>query len=124
MKDDALRLEQSYSDLLKTDGSGFDHSDEELRVSSMCYLFDVVIAAPTLADHIDRLDEVFDCMKRARLNCKPSKCEINKGLNQLPGRMVDRHGVRPDPEAVEPVLTWKDPTTDTQLVSFLLFAIY
>ena len=26
----------------------------------MCYVDDVVIATPTLADHVDRLDEVFD----------------------------------------------------------------
>ena len=32
---------------------------------------------------------------------------------------MDRHGVRPDPEAVEAVLTWKAPRTDTQLLSFL-----
>ena len=38
--------------------------------------------------------------------------------------MVDRHGVRPDPEAVEAVLTWKAPRTDTQLMSFLGFANY
>ena len=37
---------------------------------------------------------------------------------------MDRHGVRPDPEAVEAVLTWKDPRTDTQLLSFLGFANY
>ena len=29
---------------------------------------------------------------------------------------MDRHGVRPDPEAVEAVLTWKAPRTDTQLM--------
>ena len=37
---------------------------------------------------------------------------------------MDRHGVRPDPEAVEAVLTWKAPRTDTQLLSFLGFASY
>ena len=36
--------------------------------------------------------------------------------------MVDRHGVRPNPEAVKAVLTWKVPRTDTQLMSFLGFA--
>ena len=77
----------------------------------MCYVDDVVIATPTLEDHIDRLDEVFGCMKRAGLKCKPSKCEIQRS-------------VRPDPEAVEAVLTWKAPRTDTQLLSFLGFANY
>ena len=38
------------------------------------------------------------------------------------GSMVDSHGVRPDPEAVEAVLTWKAPRTDKQLMTFLGFA--
>ena len=90
----------------------------------MCYVDDVVIATPTLEDHIDRLDEVFGCMKRAGLKCKPSKCEILRDSIKYLGRMVDRHGVRPDPEAVEAVLTWKAPRTDTQLMSFLGFTNY
>ena len=40
------------------------------------------------------------------------------------GRLVDKHGVRPDPEAVEAVLTWKAPKTGTQLMTFLGFANY
>ena len=90
----------------------------------MCYVDDVVIATPTLEDHIDRLDEVLGCMKRAGLKCKPSKCEILRDSIKYLGRMVDRHGVRPDPEAVEAVMTWKAPRTDTQLMSFLVFANY
>ena len=85
----------------------------------MCYVDDVVIATPTLEDQIDRLDEVFGCMKRAGLKCKPSKCEILRDSIKYLGKMVDRHGARPDPEAVEAVLTWKAPRTDTQVLSFL-----
>ena len=90
----------------------------------LCYVDDVVIATPTLADHIDRLGEVFNCMKRAGLKCKPSKNEILRDSIKYLGGMVDSHGVRPDPEAVEAVLTWKAPSIDTQLMSFLGFAHY
>ena len=90
----------------------------------MCYVDDVVIATPTLEDHIERLDEVFACMKRSGLKCKPSKCEILKDSIKYLGRMVDRHGIRPDPDAVEAVLTWKSPKTEHQLMSFLGFANY
>ena len=90
----------------------------------MGYLDDVRIATPTLADHIDRLDEVFVCMKRAGLKCKPSKCEILRDSIKYLGRMVDRHGVRPEPEAVEAMLTWKALKTDTQLMSFMGTANY
>ena len=71
----------------------------------MCYVDGVVLATPTLVDHIDWLDEVFGCMKRAGLKCKPSKCEILRVSIKYLGRTVDRHGVRPDPEAVEAVQT-------------------
>ena len=85
---------------------------------------DMVIATPTLADHIDRLDEVFNCMKKAGLKCKSSKSEIFRDSIKYRGRSVDRHGVRPDPEAVKAVLTWKALRTDTQLMSFLGFVNY
>ena len=90
----------------------------------MCYVDDVVIATPTLEDHIERLDEEFTYMKQAGLKCKPSKCEILRDSIKYLGRLVDKHGVRPDPEAVEEVLTWKAPKVDTQLMSFLRFAYY
>ena len=90
----------------------------------MCYVDEVVIATPTLEDHIERLEEVFACMKRSGLKCKPSKCEILKDSIKYLGRMVDRHGIRPDPDAVEAVLTWKSPKTEHQLMSFLGFANY
>ena len=38
----------------------------------MCYVDDVVIATPALEDHIDRLNNVFECMKRTGLKCKSS----------------------------------------------------
>ena len=69
----------------------------------MCYEDDVVIATSTLEDHIDQLDEIFGCMKRAGLKCKPSKFEILRDSIKNLGRMVD-------------------PRTDTQLMSFLGFA--
>ena len=49
-------------------------------------------------------------MKRAGLKCKPSKCEIFRDSIKYLGRMVDRHGVMPDPESV---LTWKATRSDT-----------
>ena len=78
----------------------------------MCYVHDVVIETPTLADHIDRLDEVFNCMKKAAWKCKPS---ILRDSIKYLGRILDRHSVRTDPDAVEAMLTWKAPRANTQL---------
>ena len=90
----------------------------------MCYVDDVVVATPTLEDHIERLDEAFACMKRAGLKCKSWKCKIFKDSVKNVGRMVDKPGIRPDPDAVEAVLTWKLPKIEHQLMSFLGFANY
>ena len=75
----------------------------------MCYVDHVAIATPTLENNIERLDEVFTCMKQAGLKCKPSKCEILRDSIKYLGHLVDKHGIRPDPEVVEAVLTWKAP---------------
>ena len=79
-----------------------------------CYVVNVVIATSILTEHIDRLDEVFECMKKAGLKIKPSKCEILRDSTKYQGRIVDRRGLRPDPDAAEAVLTWNVPRTDTQ----------
>ena len=63
-------------------------------------------------------------MKTAGLKCKPSKCEILKDSIKYLGRMVDKHGIRADPDALEAFLTWKSPKTEHQLMSFLGFANY
>ena len=83
----------------------------------MCFVDDVVIATPTLEDHIERLDEVFACMERSGLKCKPSKCEILKDS-------VNTWAEWWTGKAVEAVLTWKSPKTEHQLMSFLGFANY
>ena len=93
------------------------------KYGNLCYVDDVVIATPILDDHIERLDEVFACMKRAGLKCKPSKCEILKISIKYFGRMVDKSVIKPDPELFEAVLTLKSPKTEYQLMSFLGFVV-
>ena len=101
-----LEVYGPYQVMLNVDGvSIYTRTYVTTDSDQMCYVDDVVIATPTLEDHIDQLDEVFGCMKRAGLKCKPSKCEILRDSIKYLGRMVDRHCVRPDPEAVEAVLT-------------------
>ena len=51
------------------------------------------------------------------MKCKPSKCEILRDSIKYLGSMVDKHGVRLDPVAVEAVLTRKAPKNCIQLMS-------
>ena len=90
----------------------------------ICYVEYVVIATTTLEDYIERLYEGFACKKMSGLKCKPSKCEIPKDSIEYLREMADRHGIRPDPDAVEAVLIWKSPKTEHQLMGLLGFANY
>ena len=65
----------------------------------LCYVADVVIATRTLRDHIDKLDEVFDCIKRAGWKCNSSKCEMRRDSIKYLRRVVDTHWMRSDPHA-------------------------
>ena len=80
----------------------------------MCKVGDVVIATRTLKDQIRRLDEVFPCMKKAGLKCKPAGFDNLKDSTKYLGRTVDKHGIRADPDAAEAVLVWKSRKTEHQ----------
>ena len=78
------------------------------------YVADVVIATPASEYHIKRLDEQFECTKMVSLNCKVSAKYV--------GKMVDKHVIRPDRDAVEAVLTWKSSNSKQKMMIFLGFA--
>ena len=120
MEEDAFGLCNATATLQQLMAQALTNVTKKYGNLVMCYVDDKVIATLTLEDHIERLDEVFACMKRAGLKCKPSKCEILKDSIKYLGRMEDKHGIRPDPDVVEAALTWKLPKTD-QLMSFLGF---
>ena len=79
VEEDALRPLQCHDYVSTIDDTCIDKCNKKQYGNLvMCYLYDVVKATPTLEDHFERLNEVFACMKRAGLKCKPSKCEILK----------------------------------------------
>ena len=72
VENDALWLVQCHGDLSKTYGSDFDQKNEDFDQKNLmiCFVDDAVIATSTLADHIDNLNDVFECIKRADLKRK------------------------------------------------------
>ena len=67
LEEDAVRIVQRDGHIPATDGPGTHECNQEIREPHhvLCYVDDVVIATPTLEDHIERLDEVFTYMKQA-----------------------------------------------------------
>ena len=66
----------------------------------MAYTDDIVIATETIEDHMDRLCEVFQCLREAGFKMRVSKCDFMKSETKELGRVVSADGIKPDPKAV------------------------
>ena len=90
----------------------------------LCYVDDILIATRTVEEHIQRLREVFQCLRRAGLKLKASKCKLLDTEIKFLGRRITEEGIEPDPENISKVLIWKSPRNVNELSSFLGFANY
>ncbi len=93
---------------------------------SIClvYLDDVIIFSRTMEEHLQRLTEVFQCLRKAGLKLKPSKCYLMQKSVRYLGHVVSANGVETDPDEVECVRRWPTPGNPKELQQFLGFASY
>ena len=88
------------------------------------YLDDVVVYAPTVEEHLKRLEGVFQKLKAAGLKLKPSKCKLFKKSISYLGHVVSEEGVRTDPKKIEAVQKWERPYNVHTVRRFLGFVNY
>ena len=75
-------------------------------------------------EHLHRLKAVFEKLRAAGLKLKPSKCEFFKQEIKYLGNVVSKEGVSTDPDNIKSVTEWPQPTTVTEVGSFLGFVSY
>ena len=90
----------------------------------LLYLDDVIVIAPDFNTHIDRLQEVFERLRKAGLKLKPSKCELFQKAVKYLGHIVSESGIATDPLKVEAVKEWQQPKDVKDLQAFLGTAGY
>ena len=88
------------------------------------YLDDIIVFSRTPEEHIHRLRAVFEKLKAAGLKLKPSKCDFFKKEIKYLGHVVSKQGVSSDPDKIKAVTEWPQPTTVTEVRSFLGFVSY
>ena len=92
--------------------------------SCLVYLDDVVSFGCDEQELLDRMDEVFSCLKEAGLKLKPKKYKLfAKEINYL-GHMISAGGITVSPEKISTVSEWPVPETVTDVRSFLGTASY
>ena len=88
------------------------------------YLDDIVVCAPTVEEHLVRLEAVFQKLKDAGLKLKPSKCNLFKKSISYLGHVISEEGVHTDPKKIESVKKWKKPHNVQTVRKFLGFVNY
>ena len=59
----------------------------------LCYVDDILIATRTVEEHLQRLREVFQCLRRAGLKLKASKCKLMDTEIKFLGRRITENGI-------------------------------
>ncbi|GAU23300.1 hypothetical protein TSUD_237540 [Trifolium subterraneum] len=79
----------------------------------------IPVYSPTLDEHIEHLDLVFQCLLTNEFYLKQSKCSIAQSSIEYLGYIVSAEGVGPDPSKISAMVSWPSPKNVKQLRGFL-----
>lgn len=91
---------------------------------AVLYIDDIVVIGSTVDEHLDRLEMVFDRIRKAGMKLKPSKCDLLKKKVEFLGHIVSAEGVEPDPGKIRKVVEWPAPKDLHELRSFIGLCTY
>lgn len=88
------------------------------------YFDDFAIFPPTLSEHLEHMRQVVTIVARKELKIKLKWCKFAKLLVGHSGHIVEKEGVRVDPERTNEILLTPRPRNQTKLWSFASIALY
>ena len=97
---------------------------EELDVSVIIFIDDILIYSKTQEDHARHIHIVLQKPREHRLYAKFSKCEFWLEKVSFLGHILSKDGIAVDPGKVQDVLDWKQPQNISEIRSFLGLAGY
>ena len=119
---------------LSNAGSSFCHLMEQCLgdqqfVTLLLYLDDICVFASTIDDMLDRIQLVFDRIKKFNLKIKPKKCQFFSTSVLFLGHVLLAEGISANPDKVDKVKTWPVPKNNKggailSGISILLQAFY
>ncbi len=85
----------------------------------LCHMDDVLVWGESQAQHDERLHTVLARIEKAGITLNLEKCELGRQEVKFLGHLISESGVRPDPDKTRAVLEMKEPSTISQVRSFL-----
>jgi transposase InsO family protein len=83
------------------------------------YIDDILIHTPTWEEHIEKLAEVLERVRKANMTARPSKCYVGYDKVEFLGHVVGNGQLQPNPSKLEAIRDAPRPQTKTQLRSLL-----
>jgi transposase InsO family protein len=90
-----------------------------LNTKALCYLDDVLIPAKSFEEMIERLREVFECLRKANLTLKLPKCEFGKREVNFLGFVINAEGLKPGLRKVKAIEEFPEPQNVHDVRRFL-----
>ena len=85
------------------------------------YLDDIIVFSRTLEEHLHRLKAVIHKLRAAGLKLKPTKCDLFRQQINFLGHVISKEWVSTDPNKIKAVTKWPQPTTVTEVRSFVSY---
>lgn len=83
------------------------------------YLDDVFVFSDTIEDHEDHLGKVFECLRKAELYLKASKCDLYSPRMDCLGHIIDNDGLHASADKMSKVREWRTPRDYNDVQRFL-----
>lgn len=91
----------------------------------LVYMDDIVVFSRTLPEHLQRLQSVFQALRKHWISLKMMKCHWAMRQIKFLGHLVDQEGIQPDPTKLEAMRKLPPPRNVHELRSFLgLVGVY
>lgn len=85
----------------------------------VCQMDDVLVHGKDQAEHDQRLTAVLKRIESAGATLNPDKCEFSRTSIKFLGHIIDRDGIRPDPDKTLAVREMESPNNVTELRRFM-----
>nr|GEX28973.1 hypothetical protein [Tanacetum cinerariifolium] len=83
------------------------------------FIDDILVYSKSKDEHEDHLRLVLELLKKEELYANFSKCVFWLQEVKFLGHVVNQRGIHVDPSKIEAVKNWKEPTTPSEIRSFL-----
>ena len=86
---------------------------------AMGYQHDIIIFSKTEEEHLQHLEEIFECLRKVGLKLKLQKCSFFKKHIQYLGHLISDEGIQPLPEKLESIANMPVPKNAKEVKQFL-----